>query len=228
MQAIFTDIVNGDEQKVRGRIAKDPSIVAAVATGQPKQYAGQSTLQVAIRSGEFAIARFLLANGADATFTDVDSPSGWAKSILHDALMAAVTRSRRVRRSSDTKSGQEWLPVNSASKADEAFEVVVALLDAGADVNAPDSKGCTPLGRAAHAAHDILPRRRDGQPERSDGRPLNPELVADVSRIFDILVERGADPTRIEPQLGMSLTEYYTIELVGKFLTGRVQPDWTP
>ena len=66
MRAIFTDIVNGAEQQVRDRIAQDPSVVGAVAAGTPKQYAGQSTLQVAVRSGEFAIAHFFYdAQSAD-------------------------------------------------------------------------------------------------------------------------------------------------------------------
>ncbi|MGW8482218.1 hypothetical protein ACWGJP_03725 [Microbacterium sp. NPDC055903] len=225
MQAVFTDIVNGDEQKVRERIAKDPSLVDAVATGQPKQYAGQSALQVAIRSGAFSIAMFLLASGADPNFADTGSPSGWAKSVLHDALAAAVKRSRWVRLSVTGSSEKQWLPVNSLESADAAFQVLIALLDAGADVHAVDSKGTTPLGRAARAAQEVLPRRRDDQPDRSDDKPLNAELVADLARIFGALVARGADPERVEPQLDMSLAYYYELELVGKFLAGTVQPD---
>ena len=225
MQAVFTEIINGDEQKVRDRIEKDPSIVGAVAAGQPKEYAGQSTLQVAVRSGQFAIARMLLAHDADPNFADTDSPSGWAKSVLHDALAAAVKRSRWLRPVRGAASERGWAQANSEASADDAFETLVALLDAGADVDALDSKGCTPLGRAARAAHDVLPRRRVDEPERSDDRPLNPEVVHDLSRIFSALKTRGADPDRTEPQLDMSLSHYYEFELVGKFLAGSVEAD---
>lgn len=228
MQAIFKDIVSGDEEKVRERIAKDPSLIGAVATGQPKQYAGQSALQVAIRAGEFAIARMLLSEGADPNFADIDSPSGWAKSVLHDALAAAVKRSRWVRPSFNAESEREWRLVNASPGPDESFDVLVALLDAGADPVALDSKGVTPLGRAVRAAHDILPRRHDEKPEVSDDKPLNPELVSDLSRIFELLMTRGADPSQIEPQLSMPLTKYYRHHLVGKFLTGKIEPDPVP
>lgn len=228
MRAIFTDIVNGAEQQVRDRIAQDPSVVGAVAAGTPKQHAGQSTLQVAVRSGEFAIAHFLLASGADPGFVDVDSPSGWAKPVLHDALVAAVQRSRWMRQTFTAQSERAFRTVNSASKSDDAYSVVVALLDAGADARAVDSKGCTPLGRAARAAHDVLPRRPHGQPDARDGRPLNPELVEDLSRIFDLLRQRGADPALREPQLDMSLSTYYETELVGAFLAGGARPDPAP
>ena len=225
MQAIFTEIVDGEEQKVRDRIAKDPSIVSAVAAGQPKEYAGQSTLQVAVRSGQFALARLLLEHGADPNFVDSDSPSGWAKSVLHDALAAAVKRSRWLRPVRGANSERSWALANDEQSADDAFDTLLALLDAGADVQALDSKGCSPLGRAARAAQDILPRRRDGQPNRADDRPLNAEVVHDLTRIFDALMSRGADPGRTEPQLDMTLLHYYEFELVGAFLTGSAQPD---
>ena len=78
MQAIFKDIVDGDEESVRARIEKDPSLVDAVASGAPKKYAGQSPLQVAIRTAQFGIAKLLLEKGSDPNFADVTSP----KSII--------------------------------------------------------------------------------------------------------------------------------------------------
>lgn len=227
MQSLFTEIVDGDGQKVRDRIAKDPALVNLVATGQPKQYAGQSALQVAVRTGAFDLARFLLENGADANFADTASPSGWAKSVLHDAAVAAVMRSRWVRMTINKNSEKEWNLRNSEADADDAFQTLVALLDAGAVVDAVDSKGATPLGRAALTANDVLPRRRDDHPERNDDRPLNPELVHDLDRVFGALMSRGADPDRIEPQLDMSLAQYYAHRLVGKFLAGEAQADHT-
>lgn len=227
MQAIFKDIVDGDEESVRARIEKDPSLVDAVASGTPKKYAGQSPLQVAIRTAEFGIAKLLLEKGSDPNFADVKSPSGWAKSVLHDAAVAAVMRSRWSRRTFNADSEQVWLIAETA-KADEAYEMLVALIEAGADAVAEDSMGATPLGRAVHAAHDVLPRRNDEKPELSDNRPLTPELVDDLTRIFELFKTHGADPDEVEPQLDESLASYYRHELVGKFLTGQVEPDPVP
>lgn len=227
MQAIFKDIVDGDEESVRARIEKDPALVDAVATGTPKQYAGQSPLQVAIRTGQFSIAKMLLGKGSDPNFADVKSPSGWAKSVLHDAAVAAVMRSRWSRRTFNADSEKVW-SIAETARSEDSFEVLVALVDAGADVTAEDSKGATPLGHAVRAAHGVLPRRQDDKPELSDGMPLTRELVDDLTRIFELFTSRGADPEKVEPQLDKSLASYYRLELVGKFLTGQVEPDPVP
>lgn len=227
MQAIFTEIVDGDQESVRARIEKDPSLVNAVATGTPKKYTGQSSLQVAIRTGQFGIARMLLDQGSDPNFSDVKSPTGWSKSVLHDAAVAAVMRSRWSRRTFDADSEKVWT-VAEIEKHDEGYELLVALIDAGADATAADSKGSTPLGHAVRAAHGVLPRRNDEKPELSDGKPLTPELVDDLTRIFELLKAHGADPERIEPQIKKPLADFYRHELVGKFLTGQVEPDTAP
>ncbi|ASR38646.1 hypothetical protein BAY61_30695 [Prauserella marina] len=224
MQAVFQDIVKGDEASVRSRIENNPSLVDAVASGSPKKYVGQSALQVAIRTGRFGIARFLLEKGSDPRFVDVKSPTGWSRSVFHDAAVAAVMRSRWSRRTFNAASEQVWLIAETA-KSDEAFEMLVALIEAGADATAVDSLGATPLGRAVLAAHDVLPRRNDEKPELSDGKPLTPELVDDLTRIFELLKTHGADPEQVEPQLEKSLANRYRHELVGKFLKGGVEPD---
>lgn len=50
-------------------------------------------------------------------------------------------------------------------------------------------------------------------------------VVASPIRIFEALMTHGADQDRIEPQLDMALSHYYQFELVGKSLTGQVEPD---
>lgn len=227
MQAIFTDIVDGDEEGVLARIEKDPSLVDAVATGTPKKYTGQSVLQVAIRTGEFGIAQLLLERGSDPNFADVKSPTGWSKSVLHDAAVAAVMRSRWSRRTFTAESEKAW-QIAEVERPNEGYDMLVALIDAGADATAADSKGSTPLGHAVRAAHSVLPRRNDERPELSDGKPLTSELVDDLTRIFELLKAHGADPERIEPQIKKSPADFYRLELVGKFLTGKVEPDPAP
>ncbi|WP_147916303.1 ankyrin repeat domain-containing protein [Ruania zhangjianzhongii] len=225
MQAIFTDIVDGDEEKVLERIEKDPSVLSVVATGRPKKYAGQSPLQVAVRSGAFRIAELLLSHGADPNFVDRSAPGGWSAPVLHDAIAAAVKRSRWLRPSAPTQPVPEWLLANSAESADAAFSVLSALLETGAPVDAVDSYGNSSLARAARAAREILPQHWYNEPDRVDDKPLNPELIDDLARIFGALYSRGADPSAVDPQLGHRLDEFYAAEPVGLFLT---HPDAAP
>lgn len=107
----------------------------------------------------------------------------------------------------------EWEIVGSEEAATEWFELVAALLDAGADASALGQAGTSVLGRAARAASDVLPPE-----DAPHSRPLNPELEADLTRLFGVLIEHGADPDAIEPQLGQSLADYYSDEPVGQFL----------
>lgn len=218
MQAVFTDIVAGDEQKVLERIEKDPSVVSVVATGRPKKYAGQSPLQVAIRSGAFRIAGLLLERGADPNFIDTESATGWSAPVLHDAIAAAVKRSRWLRPGAPGASDPQWRLASSAEQADAALAVLSALLEAGACADAPDSYGCSPLGRAARGARELLPRHWYNDPDRVDDRPLNPELIEALARIFTLLYAHGADPSDVDPQLGRALDEFYAAEPVGDFL----------
>lgn len=219
MQAIFTDIVAGDERKVLERVEKEPKVISAVATGKPRKYAGQSPLQVAIRSGSFRIAQMLLSHGADPNFVDAESATGWSAPVLHDAIAAAVKRSRWLRPAAPGAPDPEWRLANSAEQADSAFAVLSALLNAGARIDMLDSYECAALGRAAVAAREILPKHWYNDPDRVDEKPLNPELVDDLARIFGSLYVHGADPSEVDRQLGRPLDEFYAAEPVGAFLT---------
>lgn len=223
MQAIFTDIVYRNEQKVLERIEKDPSILSLVATGRPKKYAGQSPLQVAVRSGAFRIAELLVAHGADPNFVDVSND--WSAPVLHDAIRAAVMRSRWLRPTVPAQPVPEWLLANSKESADAAFSVLSALLEAGARVDALDSYRASALARATLAARDILPKHWYNEPDGVDEKPLNPELVEDLTRLFTLLYDHGADPRAVDPQLGHRLDEFHAAEPVGAFLT---RPDAAP
>lgn len=221
MQAVFTEIVAHDEEKVLARIESDPTAVSAIARGKPRKYAGQSTLQVAIRAEAFGIAEILLARGADPNFVDEGSATGWHAPILHDAIAVAVKRSRWLRPEAPGSATTGWRLANSAEMSDAAFAVLSTVLDAGARVDALDSYRCSALGRAARAAREILPAHWYNDPDRVDVKPLNPELVDDLARVFRVLYAHGADPSAVNPQLGHALDTFYAAEPVGAFLAHR-------
>lgn len=219
MQILFKEIKAGDIDAVRQRLAKDPGEVALVATSPPKTYAGQSPLMVAYRTGQFEIAGLLLDHGADPNFIDDDSPHAFQTPVLHDAIKAAVMRSRWLRptRFARDKTAEVWQLRNSAGAADAACAALQLLLESGADIHAVDSNGNSALGRAAADARQILPAHHYGDPDWVDPKPLNPELVDDLSRVFALLLAQGADPNRAEPSLERSVADFYRAEPVGRF-----------
>ncbi|WP_028473176.1 ankyrin repeat domain-containing protein [Nocardioides alkalitolerans] len=216
MKVVFEEIIAGDVDAVRERVAKDARVVGAVAGAAPKKYAAQSPLQVAYRHGEFEIAALLLTHGADPNYIEHPDREPWAMPVLHHAIKAAVSRSRWLRPT--WREEEPWQLRNTADRADAAHAALLVLLEAGADVHALDSYGNSSLGRAALDARDVLPRYRHNDPDWVDPKPLNPELVEDLTRVFRALKARGADPHRSERDLGASLLEFYGAEPVARFL----------
>lgn len=219
MQAIFQEIIDGNIAKVSERLTQDPSLTTITATGAPKKYNGQSPLQVAVRSKQFAIASLLIEHGADVNFVDHhEDPKTWSAPVLHDAATVAVMQSQWLRPANFSKESPEWKLAHSQEQADEAFELLRLMLEKGADVEPLDSHKNSLLARVVLTARQILPSHRYNEPEWIDPRPLNDELVADLSRIFDILYLHGADPSKVDPHLEHPLDDFYAKEAVGTFL----------
>lgn len=215
MQALFKEIVAGDIDKVRKRLEKDPDVANLIATAPPKQYAGMSPLQVAYHKGEFEIVTLLLEHGADPNFGDLNPFDNFGMPVVHTAICAAVANSRWLRRG---REAEEWEPAKTADRSDAAFAALQRLIDAGADVTATNTAGGSALGTGVGHARQYLPSFKHNDPEWVDPKPLNDELVDDLTRIFNLLLANGADPTYVEPPFGKPLNEFYAAEPVGRIL----------
>lgn len=216
MQLMFKEIIAGDIDAVRRRLAKNPGAVTLVATSPPKKYTGQSPLQVAYSQAEFEIAALLLAHGADPNFIEHGDREPWAMPPLHHAIKAAVMRSRWLRPT--WREEDPWEMRNTAEQADAAYAALQLLLESGADVHSLDSYGNSSLGRAVLDARQILPTHHHNDPDWVDPKPLTPDLVDDLTRIFDTLMAHGANPHQAERDLGASVVEHYRGEPVAQFL----------
>ena len=70
MKKLFTAIRASDLEMVRQIIEKKPELVNCIAKKPPKKDDGQSPLQVALKTGNTAIANYLLDMGADVNFIE--------------------------------------------------------------------------------------------------------------------------------------------------------------
>lgn len=189
MNAMFKEIRHGDIEKVRERIAKNPSAVNEVFTGtKPKKDIGQSPLQVAIKCGEFEIIDLLLENGADTDFMEdqsqkpVNTSASYfmSMSVLHDAIIGTFG----------------CLPYGEFDRSERYVKVIEKLLERGADPNketSPSTMGecIPPVGTLIREANEIL-RRYSNSTEINGDKKFN-EGKTHLLEVLDLLKKSGAD-----------------------------------
>ncbi len=181
MKALFQAIRHSDRAKVEKLLDADPSLVRSTAKAPPKKDDGQSPLQVAFKTGQFDIADLLIDRGADVNFIETSKVNEWRAPVIHDAIRAAVFSSRY--------RGAGGAFMHTKEQAERAFASLRKIVQAGADVSARDSYQNNCLMRAALDAHQIVSRPDD----------TTRETVEDISRVFALLVAKGADPNDVTP-----------------------------
>lgn len=224
MKKLFVAIRHGDKEAVRQMIEKKPELVACIARQPPKKDDGQSPLQVAIKTGAFEIANFLLDWGADVNFMEAeDCCNNWRAPVVHDAIMAAVMCSRWNVAVEDGRGGwKAEVQGGSQKDADEAFALLKRMIDQGADLNVVDSMGNSCAWRLCLSASQVLPSYNHETHQWRNDRILTPEIRADLSRIFDLLYENGMDDDYIRPgEYPVSVRELFKGEAVAEFFRPR-------
>lgn len=216
MKKLFQAIRNGYISSVKELIEKKPELVSCVAKQPPKKEDGQSTLQVALKTGQLEIAELLLDKGADVNFIESeDCCNKWRTPVIHDAINAAVMNTRW---NVDSQLYGGLKVFHTVDEADRSFDLLKRMIGLGADVNALDSYGNSCIWRACLQTRQILPTYIHTEQKLSDDRILTDELKADLSRIFDLLYESGMDGSYIAPNMTMTAKEFFKNEPVGKFL----------
>ena len=205
MKKLFTAIRASDLEMVRQIIEKKPELVNCVAKQPPKKDDGQSPLQVALKTGNTAIANYLLDMGADVNFIEDEiCCNAWRTPVLHDAINCAVMSCRW--NIDDKYMG--FKVFSTKEKAAEALDVMKRMLDMGADVKALDSYGNSGLNRFALQAKQILPSYNYVEHREGKDRIFTEELHEDLRSVLQALKDAGADDSYKAPNLGDSVREF--------------------
>ena len=205
MKKLFTAIRKSDLETIKQIIEKKPELVNCTAKQPPKKDDGQSPLQVALKTGNTAIANYLLDNGADVNFIEDGSCCNqWRTPVLHDAINCAVMLCRW--NTDDQYMG--FRVFSTKERAEEGLAVLKRMLVMGADVNALDSYGNSCLNRFALQAKQILPSFNYAEHCEDKDRIFTDELHEDLKKVLQALKDAGADPSYKAPNLGYSVREF--------------------
>ena len=205
MKKLFTAIRASDLEMVRQIIEKEPELVNCVAKKPPKKDDGQSPLQVALKTGNTAIANYLLDMGADVNFIEDETCcNAWRTPVLHDAINCAVMSCRW--NIDDKYMG--FREFSTKERSVEALGVLKKMLDMGADVKALDSYGNSGLNRFALQAKQILPSYNYVEHREGKDRIFTEELHEDLRSVLQALKDAGADASYKAPNLGYSVRKF--------------------
>ena len=205
MKKLFTAIRASDLEMVRQIIEKKPGLVNCVAKKPPKKDDGQSPLQVALKTGNTAIANYLLDMGADVNFIEDETCcNAWRTPVLHDAINCAVMSCRWNK--DDKYMG--FREFSTKERSVEALGVLKKMLDMGADVKALDSYGNSGLNRFALQAKQILPSYNYVEHREGKDRIFTEELHEDLRSVLQALKDAGADDSYKAPNLGCSVRKF--------------------
>lgn len=171
IKAFFKAIADSDINKVSELVNSNKVYLAVCNVAPPKKDDGQSSLQVAFKTGNFDIAKLLIEQGADINFMETSKLNEWTAPVLHDSIKAAIFNSFTVQK--DT------------SKFDKAFSLLQLMLDKSANPNSTDSYGNNCLHRAIMDSRQMI--------DNPNGDLTNGILLQQLRKIFQALIAAGAD-----------------------------------
>lgn len=171
MKKLFTVIRQGNFDEVKRLIEKKPELVNCVSGELPKKDRGQSPLQVALKTGRYEIAWYLLEHGADVNHMEADD----AGPDLHLPVLCDAVNSALIS-----------LCYGNFSGSEAAYALVEELVKRGADVNRQGSNGEDAMAWAIRRAELLLENPRLYPTAQDAARSM-------LTRILDMLIAHGAD-----------------------------------
>ena len=181
MKKLFVLLRQGNIEEVDKIITARPELLDCVAGPSPKKDHGQSLLQVALKSGNLAIADYLIDKGINVDFMEAeDDDPGLRAPVLFDAITAAIDSL-----CINQFSTQEQIQ-NRFEKSEQALCLLRKIIANGADVNKRSSNGMSALNWSLHHAEMIM--------RNAVIYPFSQKKVRETLEcILDLLIDHGAD-----------------------------------
>ena len=215
MKKLFKAIRAQNYELVEQLIHSNPELVNCTAKQPPKKDDGQSPLQVALKTGAFDIAEFLIDNGADLNFMEDEGCCNvWRAPVVHDAINAAVMNSRW--NTNNPYTGFEVFSTEEAAL--RARRILEKMLRLGSDVNRVDSFDNSGIWRFCLQANQIVPKVDPVTNCEYDDRIFTAELEEDLLSVLKLLRQYGADVNWAAPDIGLTVKEFFPNGPIAKLL----------
>ena len=157
-------------------------------------YKGWSVLEHAIKDERREIFKLLLASGANVDATDREGDTALHYCAGWGHLWAAKELIAKGASVNVKEGGNGWTPLHGACISDKA-EMAGYLVSNGADANAKDTRGCTPLhyARNAAVAATLVKAGADVNAKANDGStPLAAARRGSMREVAELLEKHGA------------------------------------
>ena len=185
MKKLFKAIRHGELEEVKVILESRPEAVNEPSTPPPKKDNMLSPLQVALKIGEFDIAKYLIEHGADVNYIEPDGTTTWRMPVIQDAIGAVFFAYEG--------------PRAKPEAADKATEIVRDLLERGADPNVLSWKTIVRFGEAeCNPDVDAIGKCISGvfsYVNASEGTKFERQamVVERFNYLMDLLLAHGAD-----------------------------------
>ncbi|PSL43932.1 hypothetical protein CLV51_107244 [Chitinophaga niastensis] len=174
IKTFFQAIRDSDLQKVAELIDTNKAYINICNVSPPKKDDGQSGLQVAFKTGNFDIAKLLIAQGSEVNFIEKSAINEWTTPVLHDCIRATIFNTHTLQK--------------DISVFNNAISLLQLMLRQKADPNIADSYGNNCLHRAIMDARQMIV---NPNAELNDGI-----LLEQLRAVFKALINSGADINR--------------------------------
>lgn len=170
IKRIFTAIRNGDIDLVERLVTENSEMINVCNFAPPRKDDGQSPLQVALKTGHFDIADFLISRGADVNFIECFPLNEWAARVIHDCIRAVAFNSYTLKK--------------DETSFRRAISSLHKLIENGASATSEDSYGNNCLMRAVLDARQMI-----GHPDAEHGNEI---VLRQFRELFSVLLAAGA------------------------------------
>ncbi|MDF0708530.1 hypothetical protein [Flagellimonas okinawensis] len=169
IHTFFKSIRNHQNDMVKAIVINNKDFVLLTRPDLPKKDNDQTGLQVSFKVENFEIAEFLIQQGADLNHI-AETIDEWNMPVLHECIRAVIFQSLTLKKNTDS--------------FEKAFGLLKLMLERGADPNGIDSYGNSCLMRAFLDSRQMIDHPNFNE---------NSGVVEQLKRVFDLLIEKGAD-----------------------------------